>query len=286
MIKKVIKQIASASVLSLALALTACGGKADNNVMVEQESIEDQTGEEQDPSTQEVTPGTESEQTQDITTQETQEATSQEAWEETIGKTEGAQISTDGDAQSEKQAGEASLSEEKQGEIDGETIADGAISADGQIIRLGMGYAEIEEGKWAISAKDHEKYESYTLNPRTTSGSAMSLYSEDYGYEFESFHIMVSLRNESEQPIPYLEGTVDYISIPNLARTEKLAEVVLPGGLTLESTEEELRAAYGEPASEYYDEATEFRALSFEDGDIRMTINWVGGVINEVTLSM
>lgn len=149
-----------------------------------------------------------------------------------------------------------------------------------------MGDAEIEEGKWAISAKDHEKYESYTLNPRTTSGSAMSLYSEDYGYEFESFHIMVSLRNESEQPTPYLEGTVDYISIPSLARTEKLAEVVLPGGLTLESTEEELRAAYGEPASEYYDEAIEFRALSFEDGDVRMTINWVGGVINEVTLSM
>lgn len=113
MIKKIIKQIASASVLSLALVLTACGGKAENNVMVEQESIEDQTGEEQDPSTQEVTPGTESEQTQDITTQETQEATSQEAWEETIGKTEGAQISTDEDAQSEKKAGEASLSEEK-----------------------------------------------------------------------------------------------------------------------------------------------------------------------------
>ena len=283
--KRIMKQLAVVSALSMVLALTACGGKTEGTAGTEQETVENLTGEEHQTPVQEETQDTQTEETQDVSPTEIQDVQPEVPSEETPNSSDENQAPIE-DVQSEEQAESALPEEEEQGEMTGETLAGGAISADGQIIRLGMGYAEIEKGKWAISAKDHEKYEAYSLNPRTTSGSAMALYSEDYGYDFESFHIMVSLRNESEQPVPYLEGTVDYISIPNLTRTEKLAEVILPGGLTLESTEEEFRAVYGEPVSEYDDEATGFRSLSFEDGEVRMGINWVKGSINEITLSM
>ena len=134
--------------------------------------------------------------------------------------------------------------------------------------------------------EDYEKYQSYSLNPRTTSGSAMGLYSDKYGYEYENFHIMVSVMNASEDPIPYLDGTIDYLSIPSITRLEVLPEITLPGGLTLNSTEDDFRAVYGEPSSEYNDESTEFRSLTFKDGDVDLKISWYKGRINEITLTI
>ena len=114
----------------------------------------------------------------------------------------------------------------------------------------------------------------------------MGLYSDKYGYEYENFHIMVSVMNASEDPIPYLDGTIDYLSIPSITRLEVLPEITLPGGLTLNSTEDDFRAVYGEPSSEYNDESTEFRSLTFKDGDVDLKISWYKGRINEITLTI
>jgi hypothetical protein len=97
---------------------------------------------------------------------------------------------------------------------------------------------------------------------------------------------MVSVMNASEDPIPYLDGTIDYLSIPSITRLEVLPEITLPGGLTLNSTEDDFRAVYGEPSSEYNDESTEFRSLTFKDGDVDLKISWYKGRINEITLTI
>ena len=170
--------------------------------------------------------------------------------------------------------------------ISEEPLSAGLISIDGDIICLGTRYSEIHGGNWSLRTEDYEKYQSYSLNPRTTSGSAMGLYSDKYGYEYENFHIMVSVMNASEDPIPYLDGTIDYLSIPSITRLEVLPEITLPGGLTLNSTEDDFRAVYGEPSSEYNDESTEFRSLTFKDGDVDLKISWYKGRINEITLTI
>ena len=114
----------------------------------------------------------------------------------------------------------------------------------------------------------------------------MGVYKEEYGYDFTSFHVMLSLMNISESPIPYLEGDIDYLSIPGIRRSEAVPAVVLPGGLTLESTEEDFIAAYGEPDHVYEDAATEFKSVSFRDGDLKLQVIWSKGEIDEITLEI
>ncbi len=167
--------------------------------------------------------------------------------------------------------------------INDATLASGQISIDGDIFTLGTGFNEIPS-EWSLTPEDAEKYKDYTLNPRTTSGSAMGVYKEKWGYEFNSFHVMISLVNVSESSIPYLEGAIDYLDIPGINRSETVPAIILPGGLTLESTEEDFIAAYGEPSNQYEDTSTEFKSLSFRDGDIKLDIIWSKGKIDQITM--
>ena len=162
-------------------------------------------------------------------------------------------------------------------------LSSGAVSIDGDLFTLGTGFGEIP-GEWALTPEDAEKYKEYTLNPMSTSGSAMGVYKEKWGYEFNSFHVMISVVNMSESSIPYLEGDIDYLDIPGINRSETVPEVILPGGLTLESTEEDFIAVYGEPSHVYEDESTEFKAISFRDGDINLDVIWSKGKIDEITI--
>ena len=163
------------------------------------------------------------------------------------------------------------------------TLASGQISIDGDIFTLGKGFNEIP-AEWTLKPEDAEKYKDYTLNPRTTSGSAMGVYKEKWGYEFNSFHVMLSLVNASEASIPYLEGAIDYLDIPGISRSETVPNIIFPGGLTLESTEEDFIAAYGEPSNEYEDASTQFKKLSFRDGDVKLDIIWSKGAIDQITI--
>ena len=162
-------------------------------------------------------------------------------------------------------------------------LSSGSISIDGDVFTLGKGFNEIP-AEWTLKPEDAEKYKDYTLNPRTTSGSAMGVYKEKWGYEFNSFHVMLSLVNASEASIPYLEGAIDYLDIPGISRSETVPDIIFPGGLTLESTEEDFIAAYGEPSNEYEDASTQFKKLSFRDGDIKLDIIWSKGTIDQITI--
>ena len=170
------------------------------------------------------------------------------------------------------------------GAIAGMPLSSGAISVDGDLFVLGSNFRDVQASGWSLTQEDEEKYQEYTLNPRTTSGGAMGVYKDAYGYDFNSFHVMVSLMNASESSIPYLDGTVDYLSIPRISQVETPVPVVFPGGLTTDSTEEEFVAVYGQPTYEYEDEETEFRSVTFEDGDVELQIIWTKGVINEITM--
>lgn len=162
-------------------------------------------------------------------------------------------------------------------------LSSGSISIDGDVFTLGKGFNEIP-AEWSLKPEDAEKYKDYTLNPRTTSGSAMGVYKEKWGYEFNSFHVMLSLVNASEASIPYLEGAIDYLDIPGISRSETVPDIIFPGGLTLESTEEDFIAAYGEPSNEYEDASTQFKKLSFRDGDVKLDIIWSKGTIDQITI--
>ena len=168
-------------------------------------------------------------------------------------------------------------------DMSGLALSSGAISIDGDLFTLGTGFNEIS-GEWSLKPEDADKYKDYTLNPRTTSGSAMGVYKEKWGYEFNSFHVMISVVNTSESSIPYLEGDIDYLDIPGINRSEAVPDVILPGGLTLESTEEDFIAAYGDPSHEYEDESTEFKSVSFRDGDVKLDVIWSKGKIDEITI--
>ena len=63
-----------------------------------------------------------------------------------------------------------------------------------------------------------------------------------------------------------------------------LPAFVLPGGLTLESTEEDFIAVYGEPSHVYEDESTEFKSVSFRDGDVKLDVIWSKGKTDEITI--
>ena len=162
-------------------------------------------------------------------------------------------------------------------------LSSGSISIDGDVFTLGKGFNEIP-AEWTLKPDDAEKYKDYTLNPRTTSGSAMGVYKEKWGYEFNSFHVMLSLVNASEASIPYLEGAIDYLDIPGISRSETVPDIIFPGGLTLESTEEDFIAAYGEPSNEYEDASTQFKKLSFRDGDVKLDVIWSKGTIDQITI--
>ena len=60
----------------------------------------------------------------------------------------------------------------------------------------------------------------------------------------------------------------------------------MPGGLTLESTEEDFRAVYGEPSYEYEDAATEFRKVHFKDEGVEIQLTWSKGVMSEITMTI
>ena len=273
-------RIMIAMVLSLAIGLAACGGSQEGTGVTEPETVEGAApeGEEAVPQEeQETIP----EETQTTPPDETQTEANDPGGDLTPTEpAENTEPVTDG--QAEPNSGSDTAEGGQGGE---ETLAQGGITVDGQTIRLGMNCSQIQETGWAPNAEDSAKFESYVLNPKTGSGEAMALYNEAYGSDYESFHIMISMRNESEQPIPLLEGAVDYISIPNITKTAKTANVILPGGLTLESTEDEFKAAYGEPVGEYEDEASGFRALSFQNGDVRLDISWTKDGINEITMT-
>ena len=192
------------------------------------------------------------------------------------------------------------LSEEKQEEVsetgpeeedpDAEMIAQeplssGAISIGGETIRMGDTYSQIQDGKWTLNPADFERFQTYSLKPRTTAGEGMTLFSDEYGREFSNFHVVISLVNRSDQSIPYLDGAIDYLSLPSLTRQKNVPLITLPGGLTLESSEEQFKEIYGDPSSEYEDESKGYRSLSFKEGDIKMKVSWLNGNINEITIT-
>ena len=196
--------------------------------------------------------------------------------------------------ESEEESAEESAEEAKEeaaagAAVDASAIADAPLSSgvmliDGDLFTMGSGLNDIQN--WSITPEDEEKYKEYSLNPWTTSGGAMGLYKDSFGTDFTSFHVMASLMNASDSPIAYLDGAIDYLSIPGINRADSVPEVILPGGLTLKSTEEDFRAAYGEPSYEYEDEETEFRSVHFEDGEVEIQLTWVKGEISEITMTI
>lgn len=165
-------------------------------------------------------------------------------------------------------------------------LSAGCISVDGDIFVMGTKFSDLPADTWTLNPEDYEKFKVYSINPRTTMGNAMSLYKDAYGREFSCFHVMVSLMNLSEEPIAYFDGAIDYLNIPGIARAESVAPVVFPGGLTLESTEEDFIAAYGDPVYKYDDESTDYKSRKFEDGEVQLEIVWSKGVISDITMTI
>ena len=294
--KKTLTRILSICIMLLLTAsLAGCGGKdsASSSASAESESAAESVSE-----SVEEQPEEEVEEEPEVTEapeEEAEEPEVTEAPEEEPEVTEAPEEEPEVTETPEEEAEEAEAAEEETteeteesetadaGAIADATLASGTISIDGDLFTLGMGFNELP-GEWSLKPEDAEKYKEYTLNPRTTSGSAMGVYKEKWGFDYESFHVMLSVMNLSESSIPYLEGTIDYLDIPNINRTEVVPAIILPGGLTPESTEEEFIAAYGEPSHEYLDEATEFRSLSFRDGDVKLDVIWSKGEMSEISM--
>ena len=165
-----------------------------------------------------------------------------------------------------------------------EPLSSGKILIDGTLYQLGETYTEIHERDWTLNDEDYEKYEKYMLNPRTASGSGISLYSDRYGRELGSFAIVIAQENPSEDLISMFDGIIDYIALPRLNREEPVPSFELPGGLTAESTLDDFKAAYGEPTYEYQDEGTSFESYDFSDGDVKLSAQWVDGKLNEIDI--
>lgn len=166
-----------------------------------------------------------------------------------------------------------------------EPLSSGKIAIDGEVYQLGMTYNQISDGKWTLNDDDYAKYENYTLNPRTTSGSGVSLFSDQYGRELGCFSIVIAMENASEDSISLFDGAIDYIAAPQISRVESAPVIELPGGLTTDSKLDDFKAAYGEPYYEYSDDSTKFESYNFTNGDVEISVKWINGRMNEINLS-
>ena len=228
--------------------------------------------------------------TSESTSAESSSAESASA-EEATSESSSAESASAEDATSESTSAEEATSASDAERTMDAIVADvdlsfGAVAVDDMVFILGTPFSAIKGSAWTLNPEDEEKYADYSLNPWTTSGSAMGVYSDEYGREYDSFHVMVSLMNASDDPIAYLDGAIDYLNMPGLNRVERLPNVVLPRGLTLTSTEEEFIAAYGEPTYEYEDAETEYRMVEFRDEEVKLQVTWSKGVMSDILMTI
>ena len=271
---KLIRILVLALALIMAFSLSSCGSKnndADENKPdTSQENTaepdtpgEAETGKTQD-AEQETTP---EEQTPAIT--DTENESEQDNAANTV-------------PEEQTQPSEENASAQSSDDVASSPLSAGILSLDGEVLRLGTTYNKMSGGSWTLNEDNLEKYSGYVLNPMTTSGSGMTLYNDKYGRQAGDFSVVISTRNATKEAVPMLDGEINYISLPKIARAESKPEIMLPGGLTPDSTPEDFIAAYGEPTYEYKDDESDSLSYNFQDGEVKLNVNWLKGNITGI----
>lgn len=146
----------------------------------------------------------------------------------------------------------------------------GTVFIDGEKITLGMSIDEIQEStQWHLSSDAYATASSTMLEPEGYSENYYDLYNDKYGTDYS---IRVSSRNESDSSLSEAAASI-YDTVFNFFDSvDNIPEITFPGGITNNSSYDDLVAAYGEPSDSAENESG--TSYLFVDGDVAVQVDF------------
>lgn len=149
-------------------------------------------------------------------------------------------------------------------------LESGELVIDGKKYSFPDGVSEWTQDGWHISNR-YDNTDTFELEYNVET-NVFEMYNDEKSSEYVS---MCAINLDTE-PKKIEESTVSYLEV-NLSQAKDALYVVLPGGITCDSTKEEVKSAYGEPESE--DDDRFQYTYTNEDGlDILVEIQFVDHV--------
>lgn len=160
----------------------------------------------------------------------------------------------------------------------GATLDCGQLVVDGEVRSFPSSISEWTNNGWHVS-NNYENKDSFELESDIISNQF-----ELFNDENDSKYMYVYAINLGAEPAKIEDCTTNEIKL-QMANNGLTPEVVLPGGITCKSTEEDIIAAYGEPLVK--EEETLYYSYTDKDGlEIEVGIRVLAGTANQVTYTI
>lgn len=225
--------VPAACALALGVVLAACGGKAPGESASAAASAETSTG---------IT--AESEKAATVSTETVAEASAavtQSGEETTVSTETGAEATgAEGASEAEEQTGDADA------DLDGKKWQDMAFSMDGKVYQIPFAYAGIKD-QWTFNLSDYGYDKGYVLNPGDKVTGTIQLKNSRYS----AVRCTVGFTNTGKEVKDILDTDIWSFTM-DISSADQYPKVVLPGGITWGSTEDDIIKAYGKPDEDPY----------------------------------
>ena len=165
---------------------------------------------------------------------------------------------------------EAQKKEEAMALLGSDDLKSGEFVIDGRKYSFPDGVSEWTENGWHISNR-YDNTDTFELEYNVET-NVFEMYNDEKSSEYVSMCAI----NLGTEPTKIVESTVSYLEI-KLSNAKDAMYVVLPGGITCESTKEDVKNAYGEPDEED-DDYFQYTYTNADDLDILIEIDCVENV--------
>ncbi|MDE7339474.1 MAG: hypothetical protein K2N80_02780 [Lachnospiraceae bacterium] len=149
----------------------------------------------------------------------------------------------------------------------GDDLTSGELVIDGKKYSFPDDVSKWTEGGWHISNR-YDNTDTFELEYNVET-NVFEMFNDEKSSEYVS---MCAINLDTE-PKKIVESTVSYLDV-DLSQAKDAMYVVLPGGITCESTKEDVRNAYGEPDAED-DDCFQYLYTNEDGLDIVVEINFV-----------
>lgn len=198
----------------------------------------------------------------DVDTTEVAEASTTEATEEGV-VTEASTESNETEAAKTEGAAAGEISDD---------LYSYQIIINGELYQIPMDFSDLAAKGWIYDGDENEELDAYTYVPFETFNNG-------------DYDMQADIINFTDSPVSYSACTITGISIAKNYNSGNDMTFILPKGIQSGvSTLEDVKSAYGEPTSEYGDEETDLKIISYEvdysQQEIKLT--FYDGILGDV----
>lgn len=126
-----------------------------------------------------------------------------------------------------------------------------------QVYSLFFDYNLLEAQGWSFNLADYGYEDGYSMNAGDKVTGTINLTNDDYDSK-----VAVGFQNTSEKAIDITECQIWSYEVNN-SRADKPVTFALPGGITMGSTFDDIKAAYGEPTETYVADGSGYTTYTY-----------------------